>query len=273
MSQAAPHFGGLRVAAFESRRSEEMARLIERLGGVASVSPSLREVPLESNPNAVDFAYRLISGQIDIVLLMTGVGLRHLVAQIERHVPRDRFLAALSDITTVARGPKPVAVMKEWGLDPTWRVPEPNTWREVLSTFDRHISLSNQTVAVQEYGLPNASLVAGLEARGAAVRAVKVYDWDFPQDTAPLEKNILAITGGEIDLVMFTSAHQVVNVLRMAEQLNVAPALRRQFHQIVVASIGPTTSETLRDNEIPVDLEPEHLEDGTPGGRCSGARA
>ena len=145
-----------------------MSRLIERMGGVPSVSPSLREVPLADNPEAVDFAFHLISGQIDIVILMTGVGLRHLVAQIERRVPRDRFLAALSDITTVARGPKPVAVLKELGITPTWRVPEPNTWREILATIDQHVPVANQTVGLQEYGQPNASLVAGLEAPGRA---------------------------------------------------------------------------------------------------------
>jgi uroporphyrinogen decarboxylase len=259
MPSEAPNFGGLRVAAFESRRADEMARLILRMGGVPSVSPSLREVPLEANPDAVDFAYHLISGQIDVVVLMTGVGLRHLGAQIERRVPRERFLASLSDVTTIARGPKPVAVLKELGITPTWRVPEPNTWREVLATIDReHIPIVNQTVAVQEYGLPNASLVAGLEARGAVVRTLKVYQWDFPEDTAPLAANIRSIAAGDVDMALFTSAHQVVNMLRMAEQLNVTQPLRREFRRMVIASIGPTTSETLRENDLPVDVEPEH---------------
>ncbi|HEY1601204.1 MAG TPA: uroporphyrinogen decarboxylase [Pirellulales bacterium] len=262
MPNDVPGFSGLRVAAFESRRADEMARLIERMGGVASVSPSLREVPLTTNPDAVDFAYHLISGQIDIVVLMTGVGLRHLVAQVERHVPRDRFLASLSDVTTVARGPKPVTVLRELGITPTWRVPEPNTWREVLATIDQHVPVRNQIVAVQEYGLPNASLVAGLEARGAGVRTVKVYEWDFPEDTRPLADNVRAIAAGERDLALFTSAHQVVNMLRMAEQLEVTPSLRQQFRRMVVASIGPTTSETLRDNDLTVDVEPEHSKMG-----------
>ena len=61
---------------------------------------------------------------------------------------------------------------------------------------------------------------------------------------------------------MFTSAHQVVNVLRMAEQLDVTRDLRRQMSRMVVASIGPTTSETLRDNELQVDVEPEHSKMG-----------
>ncbi|HEY2838756.1 MAG TPA: uroporphyrinogen decarboxylase [Pirellulales bacterium] len=262
MPEDAPNFAGLRVAAFESRRADDMARLIERMGGRASVSPSMREVARPENPEAVDFAYRLISGQIEVVILLTGVGFRRLVDQIVRHVPRERFLASLSDVTTIVRGPKPAAAMKELGIDPTWRVPEPNTWREVLQTIDQHVPIANLTVAVQEYGQPNASLIAGLEARGAEVRSIKVYDWDFPEDTAPLAANLQAIVAGEIDVALFTSAHQVINMLRLAEQMKIGPALRRQFERVVVASIGPTTSETLRECELPVDLEPEHSKMG-----------
>ena len=50
MSKAEPQFDGLRVGAFESRRADELARLITRSGGVAHVSPSMREVPAGRKP-------------------------------------------------------------------------------------------------------------------------------------------------------------------------------------------------------------------------------
>jgi len=253
-----PDFNGLRVAAFESRRAEEMARLIERQRGRPSVSPSLREVPRAENPQAVEFAQRLMTGGIDVVLLLTGVGVRHLLAAVERHVDRQRFLSALADTTTVVRGPKPLAVLKELEITPTFKVPEPNTWRELLTTLDTHVPLAGQVVAMQEYGKPNPSLVAGLEARGANVVRVKVYDWELPEDTGPLESNVRAIAAGQIDVAMFTSAQQVENLLVIAEQLDLEPELRQGLAGVVVASIGPTTSEALRQNDLPVDLEPEH---------------
>ncbi|MGH7139514.1 MAG: uroporphyrinogen-III synthase, partial [Pirellulales bacterium] len=242
-------FAGLRVAAFESRRAAEMARLIEKFGGRPSVSPSMREVPVGDSREAIDFGHRLISGQVDVVLFLTGTGARQLVSQIERHIDRTRFLNCLSDVVTVVRGPKPLAALKELGVEPSFRVPEPNTWRELLQTIDEHVPVANQTVALQEYGLANASLVAGLEARGASVVRVKLYNYEFPDDIGPLERNIRSLVAGEIDAALFTSAHQVVNLLKLAEGLDLADDLRQAFRRIVVASIGPTTSEMLHECE------------------------
>lgn len=251
-------FSQLRVASFESRRAEEMGRMIAKLGGVALVSPSMREVPLSQNPQAVDFANRLITGQIDVVIFLTGVGTRELVKQIERHVDRGRFLAAISDVKTVVRGPKPLAALRELGISPTITVPEPNTWRELLTTLDERLPVANLVVGLQEYGLSNPSLIAGLEARGATVHQVRVYDWDLPVDAKPLEDNLRRIVAGEIDVAMFTSAQQVVNLLKIADRLGLVEEMRSGFRQLVVSSIGPTTSEMLRSRGLPVDFEPSH---------------
>ncbi len=257
-----PSLANLRVAALESRRSQEMARLIERFAGEPFVSPSMREVPVESNREAIDFAYRVMTGDISIVVFLTGVGLKHLMAAIERHVDRQRFLGALSDITTIVRGPKPAAELRELGITPTARVPEPNTWREVLKTIDESVPIANQKVGLQEYGKSNASLIAGLEARGAQVVCVRVYQWDLPEDCRPLEKNILGIVHGQRDVLLLTSAHQVANLLRKADEMNLEDQLRQSLRNMIVGSIGPTTSEMLRQNDLPVDFEPEHSKMG-----------
>jgi uroporphyrinogen decarboxylase len=251
-------FAGLRVAAFESRRAADMERMIEKKGGVPLVSPSMREVPLQRHQDAIDFANRLITGQIDVIVFLTGVGTRELVKQVERHVDRERFLSAISDVKSVVRGPKPAAALKELGISPTVSVPEPNTWRELLTTLDAKLPVANLVVGLQEYGITNPSLIAGLEARGATVVPVRVYDWDLPEDVRPMEENVRRIVAGEVDVAMFTSARQVLNLLKVADDMGLADDLRRGFCHVVVASIGPTTSEMLRANELPVDMEPSH---------------
>ena len=232
--------------------------MIARRGGVPAVSPSMREVPLARNQAAVDFANRLITGGVDVIVFLTGVGTRLLVQQVERYVDRKRFLEAVSDIKSVVRGPKPLAALRDLGITPSLTVPEPNTWRELLATLDEKLPVANLVVGLQEYGVTNRSLIAGLEARGARVDAVHVYDWALPKDCGPLEQNIRRIAAGEVDVTMFTSGNQVLNLLKLADDLDLADELRAGFRNLVVASIGPTTSEMLRNQDLPVDLEPSH---------------
>jgi len=258
MTPESPSFSGRHVVAFESRRCHEMLRLIERFDGVPHVSPAMREVPINENQAAVDFAHRLMTGQIDVVIVLTGVGFRQFVSQIERHVDPQRFLMALGDVTTVARGAKTVAAFREQGVSPTYVVPKPNTWRKILGTFDAHHPVSNHVIGLVEYGEANTSLIAGLEARGGNVRRLQVYRWALPLDRGPLEATIRATSEGQIDVALFTSAHQVTHLFEVAEAVELACQLRRQLNRMVVGSIGPTTSAQLRRYALPVDLEPEH---------------
>mgnify|MGYP003343850075 CR=1 FL=1 len=46
---------------FESRRSEEMCSLLERQGARAIAAPSMREVPIENNPQALTAIQQIIA--------------------------------------------------------------------------------------------------------------------------------------------------------------------------------------------------------------------
>jgi uroporphyrinogen decarboxylase len=262
MSQSTVSFDHLHVAAFESRRAAEMAKLIERSGGIAYVSPSMREVPISPSPAIANFANRLMTGHIDVVIFLTGIGTRWLAQYALNHAPQQRFLDSLRDTATVARGPKPQAALKELGISPTISVGPPNTWREILASLDEQLPVARLTVAVQEYGIANVSLTAGLEARGAVVEAIPVYRWDLPEETSMLQENVRRIALGEIDVVLFTAAQQVVHMLKIASELQLETELRAALQQTVIASIGPTTSQMLRAQDIGVDMEPSHSKMG-----------
>jgi len=257
-SAATAGFNGLRVVAFESRMADETRTLIERLGGRAIIAPSMREVPLEDNHAALDFAARLLAGQIDVVIFMTGVGVRELFNVIETRHPRAAIIAVLAQIVTVARGPKPVAALRTLGLAPSITIPEPNTWREVLAGLAAKVALAGKRVAVQEYGVTNRDLSASLEARGANVTVVPVYRWTLPEDRGPLLAAIKTIAAGDADLVLFTSSNQVTNVIGIAEAGGAGADLQRGLAGAIVASVGPVCSQELRRRGIAVDIEPEH---------------
>ena len=252
-------FAGLRVVTFESRMATSMADLISRHGGVPISAPAVREIPLGDNPAAMEFARELLAGRIDVVVLLTGVGTRALVQVVETAFPRAEFLAALGRVPTIVRGPKPHAVLRELGVPITLSVPEPNTWRDLLSALDgSEIAVADRRVAVQEYGVSNPDLIAGLEARGASVMRVPVYRWALPEDTGPLRRAIMAIIEGQVDVALFTTAIQVTHLLQVAAELGHEESLRSALRGTVIASVGPTCSEALRENGLVVDLEPEH---------------
>jgi uroporphyrinogen decarboxylase len=259
-SEITPGFGGLRVVAFESRMAAEVATMIERRGGVAIVAPAMREVPLEDNRAALDFAERLLANEseFDAVIFMTGVGTRALFAAMEMQHQRAVLVSALSAIVTVARGPKPIRAMHDLGFEPSIVVPEPNTWREVMSALAARIELKGKRVAIQEYGVSNHELTAGLEARGAQVTIVPVYRWALPADRAPLRAALNTIATGSADVAIFTSSNQVTNVMQLAEAEGIGDDVKRGFARMAVGSIGPVCSEQLRAYGLSVDFEPEH---------------
>ncbi|HWX91445.1 MAG TPA: uroporphyrinogen-III synthase [Terriglobales bacterium] len=254
-------FEGLRVLALESRRAREMAQLITNFGGRATVAPSTREVPSGPNPEEAAFAAGLAKDEFQLVIFMTGVGTRALARAIEAVCPREHFVAGLRRTAVVARGPKPVNVLREFGIPIALTVPEPNTWREILLTLDQNVAtipLQGARVAVQEHGVPSPELYAGLSQRGALVFAIPVYKWAPPEDEGPLRQAIAELAGGEFGVVLFTSSVQAHHLFRFADEMNKRDQVLQALRRTVVGSIGPVTSETLREFGIGVDLEPSH---------------
>jgi uroporphyrinogen-III synthase len=252
-------FDGLRVIAFESRRSNEIGELIRRHGGEPFLAPSVREVPLEKNDEALAFGERLFHGDFDMMIFLTGVGTRLLRDALATRWPADKFADALRTLTVVARGPKPAAVLREMNVPIAVAAPQPNTWHEVLKATEGR---TERRIAVQEYGKSNTEFLDRLRARKADVTTVRVYQWELPEDTTALREAIRRIGSGAGGAVLFTTSVQVVHLFQVAEEEGVEPALRAGLERMMVASIGPTTSEALEDHGVSPDLEPSQSKMG-----------
>ena len=257
------NFNGLTVAAFENRMAAEMTGLIERYGGRPMVTPAMREVPLEDNREALQFGERLLADQVDVLILMTGVGLETLIGVLKTRHPLESITEALKRITLVARGPKPVAVLKQLGLTPTLTVPEPNTWRDLLRTLDENNPVLGLRVALQEYGASNAELLEELRERGATLFRVPVYRWALPENLDQLREALGNILAGQVDVLLITNAVQVDHVMQVLAKDGGGEQFKQAVKRMVVASVGPTASERLRHYGWPVDVEPSHPKMGT----------
>ncbi|RYZ06291.1 MAG: uroporphyrinogen-III synthase [Myxococcales bacterium] len=260
-SEPAGPLSGLRVVCFESRRSAESSRMIARQGGVPIEAPTLREVPLRG-PSGIDELERELQEGVPVLLvLLTGVGTELLIEGLAQGSSRERALAFLGAPTTtlVCRGPKPHAALKPVGLKPAVIVGEPNTWRDVLREIDDRQLLAQNSVYVQEYGRTNAELVKGLAERGArSVRQIKTYAWQLPDDLAPLHAAIERIAEDDAEVALFTSGIQLTHLLQVAEERGRTQQLYRGLERMVIASVGPLTSEALSAAGLRPDIEPDH---------------
>ncbi|MEK7763392.1 MAG: uroporphyrinogen-III synthase, partial [Nitrospirota bacterium] len=193
----------------------------------------------------------------------TGVGTTALFDLLKTRYPWPSIVAALKQTALVARGPKPVAALKAFGLQPTLTVPEPNTWVDLISTLDEYRPVKGLRVAVQEYGASNPDLLKALNQRGAEVFQVPIYRWALPDDLGPLRQALDEIIAGKAPVLLITNAAQIDHVMQVLEKDGKVERFRASLKKMVVASIGPTATERLRHHEWPIDLEPSHPKMGT----------
>ena len=240
-----PKLHGKTVAIVEARRAKELSELIAKLGGKPYVASAMREVYKEG-PEAVAPFIRLISqGRADWMVFLTGVGARALFEAAEGLGLKEGFIQALQRMTVVARGPKPIAVLRGLGVRIDIIPAEP-TSEGILKALEGR-DLRGKVVVVQLYGEPNPFLTDGLRMMGAEVLEVQPYEWDLPLDEGPVVNLIRDVIAGQIDILAITSAPQVKNLFAIATRHDLAEALAQALREkVLVAAVGPISERALK---------------------------
>ena len=261
---APANFQGIRVLTLESRRAVETAKLIRTYGGEPLTAPAMREIPMSSDAQVVEFAEALMAGAFDLVIFTTGVGVRTLIKTVSEHLDREQFLAALRTVKIAARGPKSSTALREFGIPITTLAPEPFTWRVLVQALENNLgaALTGMNIAVQEYGTSNPELLTALAEKSVSITRLLVYQWALPEDTQPLREAVIALAHGHVDVVLFMNAGQVAHLFLMAERMGYTEALYEGFRSTVVGSIGPSTTEGLSMYRLAPDFEPSQSKMG-----------
>ena len=250
---------GHTIAYVEARFQSEMGGLITRHGGVPYAAPVLQEIYATDTPEVAALIDDICGGRVDIAILQTGVGTRALFEAADAQCRLPELLAALDGMTVLARSPKPAAVLRRNKVRIDLMPPEPFTSEDMVESF-RSIEFSGRNVAVQAYGGPNSLLLRTLREWGADVRETSLYSWGLPEDVSPVVGMLDRLDAGEIAAVAFTSQPQVPNLLTIAAQAGREDALRERLNSdaVLVASVGPVCTRRLLQNDLKVDVEPDH---------------
>jgi uroporphyrinogen-III synthase len=237
------------VAITEHRYAKEFAKLFEKLGAEVRVCPLIEEVPVQHRDEIQSFVRSVTSGELDMLIFLTGVGARFLISEAEAMGMKNEFLASLANLTVVVRGPKPMAALKGAGVRVDMTAATPTSEGLVETLGSQH--LHGKRVGVQLYGVANPYLCTALKSMGADVRAISIYTYGSPSDAEPIAALIRDIIDNHIDVITFTSAPQVRSLFETSEALGLSSRLVSSLNSgTIVASIGEVTNRALQSNGI-----------------------
>jgi uroporphyrinogen-III synthase len=235
---------GRRIVAPETRELALLVRMLEERGAECIACPmvAIRDAP---DPQPVeDWIRRFIAAPCDDLILLTGEGLRRLVALAERRLLREAFLTALTKTRRITRGPKPVRALREIGLDSNLSADQP-TSEGVIGLLSR-LDLKGRRVGAQLYPeSAHEELLGHLRAAAASVDPVLPYVYASSAEDALVAATIDDMAAGRIDAIAFTSAPQVRRLAAVAEKTGRRAALSAGLARVVVAAIGPVVSAEL----------------------------
>jgi uroporphyrinogen-III synthase len=242
------------VAVPETREIDVFAAMLERRGAQVMRCPMVAILDAPDPAPVLQWSRELAAGAFDDLILLTGEGLRRILACIDRNEPalKEGFVAALTPLRKITRGPKPARALRELGMKPEIAAERPTTDGIIasLQPFD----LNGRRFGVQLYGTePNRPLVDFLETAGAKVSTVAPYVYADAADNEAILTLLKRIQAGEVDAIAFTSTPQVERLFAVAPAESITAALART----VVAAVGPVVAETLRRHGIEARVMPE----------------
>jgi uroporphyrinogen-III synthase len=249
---------GRTIALPETRELDRLAGILEEGGATTVRCPlvAILDAPVTGPVDA--WLDQLCTRGFDDVILLTGEGLRRLLARARATGRETEVIAALGKTRKVTRGPKPARALHDIKLR-TDLPAAPPTSQGVMDTLAAAaVPLTGRHIGVQLYGTePNLPLVRFLVGQGAQVTTVAPYIYAPAADEDRVADLIARLAGGTIDAIAFTSASQVDRLFAVAAERGLEAVLTSGLGRTKVAAIGPVVSGALRDRRVAVDIAPD----------------
>lgn len=250
----AQHMKGRVVALAGPRKSAEMSKLVEKMGGTPLICPAQGTVFLDDEElrSAIE---SWVSDPPEWAILTTGMGLEAIFEMAEQMELLEALLEVLANTLVAARGYKTVNAMKKRGLVPAARDDDGST-SGLIRSLDG-FELEGKRVILQLHGESAPQLVSWLEGRGATVRSILPYK-HIPPKEEDLEQLVSKIVTGSVDAVAFTSAPQFRFLADYASSKGKLSAVLHAFAgPVIAAAVGKVTAQALREAGVERIIVPE----------------
>ena len=265
---------GIVVAITSSRRAFELASIVRKFGGIPYVAPTIgikNNISLTSECNR--FTDTIGHEKMHFFICMTGVAVFNLFRKIKNSHQLGNVIEKLSDTVVIARSNKPATELRKFGISTDF-VPDMNTIEGVFDLI-RKFDLKKKNIGILWHGDFSVSFKEKLDSLGAKVFDFSSYSYSLSVEeknpsilkemgydyVAPTDEKIRKliedIMEGNIDVITFTSPPAVNELFEFAKRNNKIDLLKdRLNHNVLVVSVGPSTSKMIEKFQIKVDVIP-----------------
>ena len=238
---------GKRVLVTRTRQqSSALAELLRREGALPVELPALELARVASEAELATCAALLDRGEYGWCLFTSFNAVEHFFSFLDRS---ERDARSFAGCRVVSLGSATSAALKKRGVRPDLEATEFSSDGLLDTLGDLELRDAHVLLPRAEAGSP--ALIEGLRNRGAEVDEIVLYQTRAPAEADP--EIVGLIRDGKVDVATFASSSSVQNLAMLLGDNF------RALESAVIASIGPVTSTTVREQGLAVDVEPsEH---------------
>ena len=233
---------GKRIIVTRARQqASDLLRLLSDLGAECLEYPTINIIAPQ-NPEPLEQAVKNLPAY-DWIVFTSANGVIHFFEQLFA-VGKD--VRALGQMQTAAIGPATAEQLRKFGLNSDI-VPETYRAESVVDAF-REMNLKGKKILLPRAREARPILPVELTKMGAQVDEVSAYE--TLKATENTNNLIRQLEEKKVDLITFTSSSTVKNF----KALLPPDRFKKRMQGVIIASIGPITTDTARQLDFEVDI-------------------
>ena len=265
------------IAITASRRAADQAKIIEKLGGIPYISPTVSiSIKKNTQKESEEFIKKVILG-VDYIIFMTGPSVYSIIKEAERQKILNDFVFSLNKTIVIARGKKHKSALPHYNIKTNITPNQINDYTiEGIKNILLKKEINGKKIAIIWHGSSSKEFVDEMKSKGVNLIQLKLYEYtvDFDQDGVDvldsmgfksvypdenkIQKLILDLIERKIQVITFTSPPSVENLFRYAKLKGLTEKLLNIMNEYtIIVAIGGPTKMAIERNDVDVDVIPE----------------